>query len=337
MTDSTPSVWVVILNWNSRVNTLECLHSLQASSYGNLRVVLVDNGSTDDSVECVRKGFPEAHIMQNPRNLGYTEGNNGGIRYALERGADYVLLLNNDTVVPPETICQLIQAGEEDPSIGATCPVIVSYSDHSKHYVPTIDWETVSAGEELISSTESVSCNVDYATGCALLMKSAVIRKVGFLAPAYFAYYEDVDWSLRCKGAGYRILLVPQAIVLHKGTPDRTALKSPMLWFYYVRNQRLFASKFARPNGRFLTFSEYSRQWLPRFRQARQSGREAEAAAILDGWCAGVLARYGAERLEAPRWFHWLVFRSINLWSSCRFPIRALRYLFAAGNTIRRT
>ena len=323
-TEETP-VYVVVLSWNGLPDTLECIDSLERSAYPICHLVLVDNGSTDTTIISVRDRYPGVRIIQNSHNLGYAEGNNVGIRYALEKGADYILLLNNDCTVPPDTISQLVAVADRDPLIGIVCPVIVSHYDHTKQFIGTIDWRNGSAGEKLVPSTTKICFDAEYASGCALLIKSRVVREIGLLDPAYFAYYEDVDWSLRCKKAGYRVVVVGEARTYHKGTPDRTELKSPILWYYYIRNQRLFVRKYIERNHQLLLLVRYTLNCLVQFRRAMQENNEGKGTAILDGWWAGVIGRYGARRLTIPSRLRWLILRCLNGWCWFAQRIRQLR------------
>lgn len=309
-----PSVWVLILMWNGLADTLECLDSLRLSNYINRRVLLVDNGSSDGTVAAFRERFPEVHVLENGSNLGYAEGNNVGIRYALAEGADYILLLNNDTAVPPHMLSQLVDHAECDPQIGIVCPIMVSYFDRTKRYIATIDWKRGAAADEICPSRLAQCLDVEFASGCALLIKSSVVREIGLLDPAYFAYYEDVDWSLRCKKAGYRVVMITKASVYHKGTSDRTNSKPSSAWFYSTRNQRLFIKRHMGWRRQLPLVSMYTVDCLMHFRKAAWARDQIKASAILNGWWAGMVGRYGSQRVEIPPLVKWLIFRCMDAW-----------------------
>ena len=129
--DKYSKVTIILLNWNGKEDTIECLESLKHITYPNYEILLVDNGSTDGSVECFRERYPGMEIIENGENLGFAEGNNVGIRRAMDEGADYVLLLNNDTVVDPEFLGELVKVGESDPKIGIVGPKICYYNNKS--------------------------------------------------------------------------------------------------------------------------------------------------------------------------------------------------------------
>jgi GT2 family glycosyltransferase len=122
-----PHVVIVLLNWNNSHYTLPCLQSLAQIDYANAHIVVVDNGSTDGSPAVIRQQFPDVAILEQPRNLGFAAGNNVGLRWALERKADYVLLLNNDTDLAPDFLNLLVAAAERDPTIGIVAPTIYYY------------------------------------------------------------------------------------------------------------------------------------------------------------------------------------------------------------------
>lgn len=218
-----PRVTVVILNWNGKALTLDCLKSLESVSTPNVAWVVVDNASADGSVEAIREAYPErAKIIVNDSNLGFSQGNNVGVRHALEADADYVLLLNNDTVVDPGLIDSLIAPMVADPGIGITGPKIYYYTPRDQIW---------SAGGEVFLSRGTARHigirqkdhgqfderkDVDYVTGCALMVRREVVEAVGMLDPSYQAYFEDADWCMRARGAGFRIVYVPEGKVWHK-------------------------------------------------------------------------------------------------------------------------
>src|SRR5450755_72122 len=122
-----PRVAIVIVIWNNKEDTVECLTSFRGDTYPNKQIIIVDNGSTDDSVEVIRASFPEVTVLQTGLNLGFTGGNNVGIDHALESGADYVYLINNDTTVEPDALTKLLEAMLENRDAGLIAPVIHDY------------------------------------------------------------------------------------------------------------------------------------------------------------------------------------------------------------------
>lgn len=247
-----PLVYIILLNWNGKEDTLECLRSLEKINYPNYRICLVDNASTDGSVEAVRTAYPNVEIIENSENLRFAEGNNVGIRYALNRGVDYVLLINNDTKVDTEFLQVMVSFAENNSLIGLVGPMIYYYDQ------PNLIW---SAGGEIsfwrgriahrgLRQRNSVKFNeiieVDYLTGCTLLVKKEVIKKVGLLDSSYYIYTEDTDWCERAKRAGFKLFLVPQAKVWHKISSTSGGGLTDYKVFHKVKSNYLFFNKYAR-------------------------------------------------------------------------------------------
>jgi GT2 family glycosyltransferase len=276
-----PRVAIILLNWNGKDQTLDCLASLHQLTYPSFRVVLVDNASGDGSIQAVRSSFPDVELIENRENLGFAQGNNVGMECAL-RDADYILLLNNDTVVAPSFLGFMIDAAEADPQIGMLGPTIYYY-DHPQTIWSAggaIDWKHGSTrmlhlNEEDGGQLGSQPQPVDFVTGCALLVKAAVIRQVGLLDPRFFAYYEETEWCVRTARAGFRILYVPQAAIWHKISAQARET-SPLVQYYMTRNRLLFLKCAGAGTGPILRtlICDYGRTMLswsvrPRWRSRR--------------------------------------------------------------------
>lgn len=219
----TPRVGIIILNWNGKDDTLECLASLRMIDYPNYEVIVIDNGSSDDSVACIQQQFPDVTMLCHEENLGFAEGNNRGIRYALEIGCQYVLLLNNDTLVASDFLSEMVAAGESSPGIGMLNPLIYRYPQDDFWFCGgEINWQNgvtrhiTNVSEARHNAQEKHLLATDYVTGCALLVKTEVIRSIGLFDPRFFAYYEDTDWSIRCQQAGWQSVVVPAVKIWHK-------------------------------------------------------------------------------------------------------------------------
>ncbi len=220
-----PNVSIIILNWNGKNDTIECLESLKKITYPNYTVIVVDNGSEGDDIDLLRKKFGDyIHVIENDKNYEFAEGNNIGIRYALRKGTSYILLLNNDTVVDPGFLNELIKIAESDKQIGMVGPKIYFYDTPDKIWFThqTIDlWrckiQNVGLGESDGGQYNSLQ-EVDCISGCAMLVKREIIEKVGMLDPGYLSYYEDTDWCIRIKKNGYKMVYVPKARLWHKGS-----------------------------------------------------------------------------------------------------------------------
>jgi GT2 family glycosyltransferase len=260
--DPSPFVFIVIVNWNGLADTLECLESLRHLDYPNFEILLVDNASADNSVETIRDKYPSVRILANSRNLGFTGGNNIGIRHALENGAAYVWLLNNDTIVDPHALSRLVEAAERDRGIGilgskiyyASEPDVISFAGAS------IDWNRgtsshIGRGEVDRGQYDKLS-EVERVSGCSMLVKKEVCDKVGLFDEAFFLFVEDVDWCVRAKRSGFRCVFVPSSVVWHKeGSSIRKAEQGSLFSYYNTRNFLLLIKKtFTFPEREKLLF-----------------------------------------------------------------------------------
>ena len=245
-----PLVTVIVLNWNGKDDVIECLQSLEKQVYRTFEVVVVDNGSTDGSQAAIRQDFPAVTLIENIANLGFSEGNNVGIRYALEQGADYVLLLNNDTTVDEKLLTELVQAAESDDRIGAAGPKTYFYDAPQTLWAAGglicfgVDAVRMRGWNRLDTGQYDDTLEVDYVPGCGLLAKAATIQDVGLLDPEYFAYYEDADWCLRTRQRGYSIHYVKTARMWHKASRT-TGRYSPQSRYALGINSVVFVKKHA--------------------------------------------------------------------------------------------
>lgn len=246
-------VYIIVLNWNGKEDTLDCLASLRSTDYENYQTVLVDNGSEDDSVRAVKEKFPEVEVVETGKNLGFAGGNNVGIEYAMKAGADYVFLINNDTTVHPDYLKELVAVAESDPKIGAAGSKIYYHSEPERIWFAggTVNWlcnkgEHIGLNEVDKGQYDEIK-EVGYLTGCALLVKREVIEKIGVLEDDYFLYYEDTDFSLRVHNAGYKTVYVPKSKIYHKVSRS-TKPGSASYVYYHVRNGLVNA----RRNGNIL-------------------------------------------------------------------------------------
>jgi GT2 family glycosyltransferase len=216
-----PRVTAVVLNWCREADTAVCLRSLLACDYPALQVLLVDNASPDGSGARLHASFPQVPYLQTALNLGYTGGNNRGIEWALDDGADYVLILNNDTVVESGCVATLVTRAESDPAIGAVGPKILYFDDPGRIWFAGGDFSTARAlarhrGEGEPDRSGGEATDVSFLTGCCLLVRAGLLRRIGGFDESFFAYLEDVDFSLRVLDAGYRLVYEPGARLLHR-------------------------------------------------------------------------------------------------------------------------
>ncbi len=269
-----PKVIILVLNWSRREETLECLASLLGLEYGNYEIIVIDNASTDGSVAAIEENFPGVEILRNESNLGFSRGNNVGIEVALKRGADYICLLNNDTIVDAGLLRPLVELGEGEDRVGVIGPRVFFYRR------PQTIW---SEGIRVNGRTGRVLAPLggrpekdagpgirswEGITGAALLIKRKVIEEIGLLDPDYFMYYEDVDFCLRAGRRGYGVRTVPASRVWHKISSSSKSDGGPVIIYYLIRNHlRLINRHFplaSRP-GRWLRNSAiiaYNLAWV---------------------------------------------------------------------------
>jgi len=290
-----PSVCVLILNRDRRDDTLACLASLLGSPYPNLEVVVLDNASSDGTAAAVRAAYPSVHVIETGGNLGYAAGNNVGLSWARDRAADYVLLLNEDTIVDPDFIGHLVAAAEHRPELGFLGPLVYHHSEphviQSAGGTTTADWRTHHRGQnELDTGQYAQPFEADWVSGCAIFMRMSVVNHIGTLDPEFFIYSEEVDWCLRARRAGFKGLVVPAARIWHKGV-RRDYSPSPRVTYLSARNHLRLLHKH-RAGARVL-LREMARDfralasWTirPRWRDQR-AHRNALARAMVD-FCRG--------------------------------------------------
>jgi GT2 family glycosyltransferase len=242
-----PKVAIIILNWNNPDDTLACLRTVNALDYSAVSIIVVDNGSTDNSVSRICTEYPQITLIEISKNLGYAGGNNVGINYALKQGADYVWLLNDDIIVAPHSLSALIHGAKIWPDAGFLGP---------KVYIQEEPKRILTAGvllnEQFLSQHRGLGeldqgqydevTEVNSLSGCALLVSRKVIEDIGLLDENFFAYREEVDWCYRARQAGYKNLYISQAHVWHPDTRTRD-INSPLVTYYMARNRLLFARK----------------------------------------------------------------------------------------------
>lgn len=255
MARALPHVVVVVLNWNGREDTLACLRSLRRCTYPDLGIVVVDNGSDDGSEVAVRAAHPDLELLQTGANLGYAGGNNVGIERALGRGADHVLLLNNDVEVEPDFVEPLVAAIQADPRCGIVGASIAYADAPDRLWAFGGGWFDVATG-----FMRHVQHEVDpetlgtrgtrhyYITGCAMLVRRAVFDAVGRLDPSYFHLCEDVDLCLRAEAAGFRLTVAGESRLVHKVSAT-TPIAGPAFLYYNLRSRLTLARRYGPPGS----------------------------------------------------------------------------------------
>lgn len=212
-----PFVFVIVLNYNGREYLKDCLSSLASQTYANCRVIVCDNASTEDSIKYVKRNFPSTIIIQNKKNLGFAKGNNVAIKFALKQGADYVFLLNNDTISEKDLIEKLIKVAMTDNKIGIVGPKILDTRNTSLVHEVGMTCDIFGfpiAIRQQESGKQTIS-EVFYVSGCAMLIKREVLNKVGLFDEEYFMFAEDLDLCWRAQLARYLVFVDRAARVYH--------------------------------------------------------------------------------------------------------------------------
>ncbi|MCZ7589595.1 MAG: glycosyltransferase family 2 protein [Gaiella sp.] len=253
----TAPVTAVVLSWNGREDTLACLESLAAATYPRLSVVVVDNASTDGAPGAVAGEFPDVRLIALDENRGFAGGVDVGLTAALEDGADSVLLLNNDATVEPGFLEPLVTAAAAD-GVGAACAQILDAATGRVWYAgATYDPRRGHQGRHTGYGLpplppETAPYETDRACGGAMLIPRSALERVGPLETELFAYAEDVEWSLRARAAGLRIVVVPASVVHHRVSASSGGASSPDSLYYALRNGLVVAER-AAPLGRLGT------------------------------------------------------------------------------------
>jgi GT2 family glycosyltransferase len=222
MAETGELVYIIILNWNGWQDTVECVDSCRKLTYPNFRILLVDNGSTDGSEGLLRERFPDLEFIQTGANLGFAGGNNVGMKYALDKGADYVWLLNNDTVVDGDALAELVRVAASGEKTGIVGSKIYYLAEPRKIWFAGGIWRTNKSYashrglNDVDAGQYNEVCEVDYITGCSLLIKSRVIRDIGMMNEEYFLYWEEIDWNAAAARRGWKIVYVPRSMVWHR-------------------------------------------------------------------------------------------------------------------------
>ncbi|MEY2596910.1 MAG: hypothetical protein RI965_2182 [Bacteroidota bacterium] len=240
---------VILLNWNSYHYTKDCIQSMQKSIGEGFDIIVVDNGSEDQSGQRLAKEFPEIILLQQEKNLGFAGGNNKAFEYAIENDYEYVMMLNNDVFVEPTFVFHLTNYMDHHPEVGGIQPKIFFNNDRTKiwnggsRYADYFGWTYSKNYMRKEGERQKNLHEVDWITGCAFLMRTAVLKQVGLLNENFFIYYEDVDLSFRIKSAGYKLIFHPDSIIYHIAGISHKAKKkgkegyaSPKVHYLNFRN-----------------------------------------------------------------------------------------------------
>jgi len=288
-----PLVYILVLNWNAYRHTISCVHSLLKLKYPNFKIVLIDNASGDNSEAFLRAEFPDIDFIQSGSNLGYAGGNNVGLRYALEHGADYIWILNNDTRVDPLALTALVEVMESNPEVGASGSKIYNMSDpkileFTGGFIDFVRGTNTVRGYLCVDEGQydQKEC-VEFLTGCSFLVRASVVHSVGLIIEDYFLYYEDVEWSWRICEAGFKLMYVPESKLWHQGGASSGGGASPDVLYYMTRNRLYFFGRYCRPFQRF-TATVWYIYWCTRYMTSlfvkQRNHFSIRSRAILQAW-----------------------------------------------------
>ncbi len=245
-----PKIFIITVNWNSFLDVSVCLESLRKVDYPNFRVIVVDNGSTDDSLKRIRELYPEVILIAHAENLGLAAANNSGIRYGLKDGMDFGLILNNDAVVDSQILKIFIQAAHDHPKAGIFGARIFYLSSPDRIWWAKPQWnpetgEFFNEGHDQIEDPQNplLPGEIAYANGCALFFRREVAETIGLMDERFFIYFEEIDWCWRARSAGFQIRFEPQAKVWHKVAASSGGRRSPVMTYFETRNKFLWASR----------------------------------------------------------------------------------------------
>jgi GT2 family glycosyltransferase len=244
-------LFAVTVNWNRPDDTIECARSILTGGYDDIGLVVVDNGSVDDSVEKMRQALPSATLITNPTNEGYVKGVNKGIRMALDAGATHVLVINNDAIGKDHFIMQLKEAMDRHPEAGLVAPKILYYNSNRIWFSGGTfnNWLGYSkhTGMDLINDGKGEESEQDYITGCSILVKADLFRTIGLFDEQYNIYGEDIDFCIRAQDRGFGSWYIPNTIVYHKVSLSTgiggSNIMTPFRSYYYSRNMLLLVNK----------------------------------------------------------------------------------------------
>ncbi len=277
--NKSPKVSIIILTWNSIDLTLEVLKDINKIDTKGLSVetIVVDNGSTDETQEKLR-GYKLQNmsfkLIRNKENLGFAEGNNIGMIDALKRGADYVLLMNNDVIVPRNLVVQLIKVAKSDKKIGLLAPKMYfakGYEFHKERYSNKdlgkviwyaggmIDWDNIYSSHKGVDEVDKGQYDkqeeTDVVNGACALIRKEVIEDIGYLDKKLFLYWEDADLSERARRAGWKIVYTPKTHLWHK-VAQASGIGSDLNDYFLTRNRLVFGMRYARPRTKLALIKE---------------------------------------------------------------------------------
>lgn len=262
-----PELSIITVNYNGFADTVQLIESIQTHLAIPYELIVVDNGSMADEADMLKHQFPNIKVIRSDRNLGFAGGNNLGIEHAT---ADFLLFINNDTYVKDNSFIHLVERMKKEPILGGISPKIL-FADQEKliQFAGYTPLSSITLRNRLIGFKEKDTGQYDhpistpYLHGAAMLIRREAIEKVGGIPEIYFLYYEELDWSVQLRRAGYRLEYNPAAVVCHKESSS-VGQESPLKAFYMTRNRMLFAKRNLSSFHRFLSIAYQISLVLPK-------------------------------------------------------------------------
>ncbi len=288
-----PKVLVVVLNWQQPETTLNCVRTLKAMAPPLPQILVVDNGSADNSVEILSAALPADHLQLLPSNLGFAGGMNAGLRYAMENDFDYALLMNNDAFADANMLNRLL--AEAEPDIGLLSPMIfyrtaperIWFAGGRRHRA-LLELRDRKQGAKY-SPEMHQSQDVDYLLGTCLLANMTAVQKVGLLDEDFFMYYEDLDWSIRFQQHGYRLRMIADAHLFHEVAISTGGTDSPSRRYYLAHSSVCFYRRHAKLGRPFFILLFRLGSAIKMVARLTLAGQIASALAYIRGLRDGIL------------------------------------------------
>ncbi len=323
-----PKVGIVLLNYHGTSDTLKCLDSLRAIDPENCLTIVVDNGSTPDPTGQFSQAHPWVTVIRREENGGWAGGNNTGIHHALEHGAEWVLLLNNDTIVAPQLVDRLLEAARHHPDHGIVGPVICCMDDPDTVMTDGCRFnhpESPGFFERIVVPIERMDPPrvdpVEIVNGCCMMIAKQVFDQIGLIDERFFLIHEESDFCLRARQAGFACGILAEPLVWHKHSSAFARAGMSLQRYYDARNLHLLLRKHQASHrggrGALVSWLEYLKYVYYRFTIEREQGQEKAADAVLSGLCDALAGRFGPQG-PPPR-----------------FALAGLRQLFRIGHTLR--
>lgn len=283
------NVYIILVNYNGSKETIECIESIKKNeSNCNYKIIVVDNNSTDNSIEML-SNISDIHIIKSKNNNGFAKGNNIGIEYALNEGANNILLLNNDTIITKNAISRMLEVLKQSQDIGiVSCRIMYDDNKDIINYCGgKFDWNKGITKhdyyKEKYNNNLPLCIDTEFVTGCCMLMRKDIFEKIGYLPEEYFMYFEDADFCMQVKKANYKLKVCTDVVIYHKVSSSSGGEDSEFTIKWITRNRLIFLNKYKNNiKGKgTLVFVYFSR--CIRYIQYILTGKVEKANAILEG------------------------------------------------------